>query len=114
LLEELAEEEERHREKLERAKDSDSLSELGTEEKTMDMGILDHAEEVPLSGKPNYQEILIFAGKREKETHTYYAEMASKLHGTDVGRLFERLAQEELNHKAKIEQEYERVILREV
>lgn len=113
MLEELSKEERRHREKLENVKESGMLSRLGAEERVIDLGIVNHVEDVPLSQNPSYQEILIFAGKREKETHDYYMEMAFKLKGTDVGSLFERLAKEELGHKAKIEREYERVILKE-
>ena len=113
MLEELSKEERGHREKLENAKKGGRLSWLGAEKQVIDLGIVDHVDDVQLSQNPSYQEILIFAGKREKETHDYYMEMASRLKDRDVGSLFERLAKEELSHKAKIEREYERVILKE-
>ena len=81
--------------------------------KVISLGILDHVEEAALSGEASYQEILIFAAHKEQEAHDYYAEMASKLGKTQAGGLFQRLAQEELGHKAKIEREYERTILKE-
>lgn len=113
MLKELAEDEKRHRERLEKAKNSGEISQLGALQKVTDLGILNHVSESSLSQESTYQDILIFAGKREKETHDYYSEMASRLHNTATGGLFERLAQEELGHKAKIEREYERIVLKE-
>jgi rubrerythrin len=113
LLEALAEEETRHKQKLEEMKEKGDILQNDHMPKIISLGILDHVEEAPLSGEASYQEILIFAAHKEQEAHDYYAEMASKLGKTQAGGLFQRLAQEELGHKAKIEREYERTILKE-
>ncbi len=113
FLGELAEEERRHRAKLSAAlKDKERLLEIGsTAQGVQDLKIVDWLEGVRLSEDSEYQDILIFAGKREKETYEYYSELAERLGETRIGQLFSRLAQEELGHKNKIEREYEKYIL---
>ncbi len=112
LLEALAKEEARHKQKLEEMKEKGGILQNDHMPKVISLGILDHVEEAALSGEASYQEILIFAAHKEHEAHDY-AEMVSKLGKTQAGGLFQQLAQEELGHKAKIEREYERTILKE-
>jgi len=113
FLKDLAKEERRHRTKLSAAlKDKERLLEIGSKvQRVQDLKIVDWLGDVRLSEDSDYQDILIFAGKREKETHEYYSELAKRLRETGIGQLFSRLAQEELVHKNKIEREYEKYIL---
>jgi len=115
LLKELAEEELMHKEKIsEVLKNREKISELGSGvEKVEDLKIVDWLEDTRLSEDATYQEILIFAGKREKETYEYYQELSQRFGEDDVGKLFPKLAQEELKHKNRIEREYDDYVLRE-
>lgn len=114
LLGSLADDELRHKAKLEEIKRTRSWEGLGSKGgEVVDLQILDRVEDVRLSEDATYEEVLIFAGKREKETHEYYLELSARLAGTDAGDIFRKLAEEELMHKAKIEKEYETVVLKE-
>ncbi|MEM2935815.1 MAG: ferritin family protein [Candidatus Bathyarchaeia archaeon] len=113
LLGDLAKEERRHRAKLSAAlRDKEKLQEIGSKaQRVQDLKIVDWLGDVRLSEDSDYQDILIFAGKREKETYEYYSELAERLGETRIGQLFSKLAQEELAHKNKIEKEYQKYIL---
>jgi rubrerythrin len=114
LLGNLANDELQHKSKLERIKQTGSIEQLGFKAKAViDLQILDQVEDVRLSEDVTYQEILVFAGKREKESHDYYAEFSTRLEGTPAGDIFRRLAEEEMDHKNKIEKEYESVVMKE-
>ena len=116
LLKELAEEEFRHKEKIsEVLKNRERISELGSRvEKVEDLKIVDWLEDTKLSEDATYQEILIFAGKRERETYEYYRELSQRFGENEVGKLFSKLAQEELKHKNRIEREYDQYVLQEM
>lgn len=116
LLKELAEEELRHKEKIsEVLKNRERISEIGSRvEKVEDLKIVDWLEDTKLSEDATYQEILIFAGKREKETYEYYRELSQRFGENEVGKLFSKLAQEELKHKNRIEREYDQYVLQEM
>jgi len=114
LLENLAHDELQHKTKLEEVKRTKSWKRLGSETKdVVDLQILDRVEDVRLSEDATYEEILIFAGKREKETHEYYLELSIRLADTAAGDVFRKLADEELGHKNRIEKEYESVVMKE-
>jgi rubrerythrin len=115
FLKELAQEELKHKEKLLAiAKNKAKLDELGKHEgKVQDLKIVDYMEDTPLSADADYATILIYAAKREKSTYEYYNHLASGLEGTDSGKLFAKLAQEELIHKSKLETEYDEHFLKE-
>ena len=91
------------------------ISEIGSlPEKVEDLKIVDGLEDTKLSETATYQEILIFAGKREKETYEYYQELSQRFGENKVGKLFHKLAQEELKHKNRIEREYDQYVLQEM
>lgn len=114
LFEELIQEERKHKEKLLSIRDGKAkLSEFtGSEAKVVDLKIVDYLADVKLSEDMGFQEILIYAGKREKYTYEYYDSLSKKFKG-ELGRLFEALADEELNHKYRIEKLYDDEVLRE-
>lgn len=115
ILERLAEEELRHKAKIEAAlKDERLIEGIGpTERELPKKGIIDFVEETELSKDADYHDLLIYAGKREAQTYEYYLELSKRLKNSEVGSLFERLASEELSHKSRIEEEYEEQFLKE-
>lgn len=116
LLGELVVEEERHRNNiLEAMENPEKIREIGSlERKIEDLKIVDTLVDVPLSPGADYQQILIYAGKREKDAHDLYIELAARYRNKQIGMMFARFAQEELKHKYRLEQEYDEVVLREM
>lgn len=113
LLKELVEEEERHKNKiLEAIRDPKKVKEIGSlETRIPDLKIMDFLKDVSLSPDADYQQILVYAGKREKETPDFYMELAKKCWKKQIGKMFAKLAQEELKHKHRIEKGYDDVVL---
>jgi rubrerythrin len=113
FLQDIIKEEKQHREKiLQILKDPALLKEMGqSETKIQDLKIVDYIEDVPLSPDADYQQILIFAGKREKTAHDFYMWFANRNQGTKIYNLFIKLAQEELKHKLQFEKEYDDIVL---
>jgi rubrerythrin len=113
FLKELVEEEKSHKTKILQAmEDPSKVEEIGgLDKKIQDMKIVDELVPTSLSPEADYQEILIYAAKREKETHDFYISLAEKNLETKIGKMFARLAQEELRHKYRLELEYDDVIL---
>jgi len=114
LLKELVKEEEKHKSKILMAiKDPEKVKEIGSlETKIYDLKIVDYLKDVDLAPDADYQQILIYAGKREKETHDLYMGLAKKYRNKQIGKMFAQLAQEELKHKYKLEKEYDDVVLK--
>ncbi|MCW4053009.1 MAG: ferritin family protein [Candidatus Bathyarchaeota archaeon] len=113
FLDELADQELEHKEKLLKIiRNEEQVEKLGAHsEKIQDLKIVDVMKDMRLSDDANYQELLIFAAKREKATYDYYNSLAEGLEGTEVGKIFSMLAKEELSHKSKLEKEYDEHIL---
>jgi rubrerythrin len=113
LLRDLASEEEKHRKKiLEAMRDPEKVREIGSlDTKIQDLKIVDSLEDVSLSPDAGYQQILIYAAKREKTTHDFYMELKGKYKDKQIGGMFAKLAREELKHKFMLEQEYDSVVL---
>ena len=115
FLKELAETEMQHKEKLIAIlEDTSNISKLGIKTKKMeDLKIADFLEDVQLNDSSNYQEILIFAAKKEKKSYEYYTSLSDRFKGTNAGELFANLAKEEIEHKSKLEKEYDEQVLKE-
>jgi rubrerythrin len=115
LFEELALEEQRHKEKLQSIRDDEAkFSEfIRSESGLVDLKVIDHLVDVELSENMSFQEILIYAGKREKYTFEYYDALSKGLRDVEVKELFKALASEELKHKYRIEKLYDEEVLRE-
>jgi rubrerythrin len=113
FLKELVEEEKRHKSNILQAmEDPEKIKEIGTlDMPVQDLKISDVLVETSLSPEATYQDILIYAAKREKETHDFYISLAKKYRESQVGKMFASLAQEELKHKYRLETEYDDVIL---
>jgi rubrerythrin len=113
FLKELAAEEEKHRSNILAAKeDPGKIGEIGSlSTPVQDLKISDGLVATKLSPEASYQEILIYAAKREKETHDFYMQLARSYRESQVGKMFAAFAQEELRHKYRLEKEYDDVIL---
>ena len=116
LLKEFIIEEEKHKSKiLEILKQKEKAEELGAPETNIqDLKIVDYLEDVPLSPDADYQQMLVYAGKREKAAYDFYKQIAGKHKSTQIGKTFTQLAQEELRHKQRLEQEYDDIILKQM
>jgi rubrerythrin len=113
FLKELVAEEEKHRSNILAAKvDPSKIEEIGSlSAPVQDLKISDGLVATTLSPEASYQEILIYAAKREKETHDFYMQLARSYRESQVGKMFAAFAQEELRHKYLLEKEYDDVIL---
>lgn len=119
FLKELVKEEENHERKILGAmRDPEKIGEIGAlgalGANIPNLQISDKLEETSLSPEADYQDLLIYASKREKETHDFYVNLAKTYRGKQIGDMFTKLAQEELKHKYRLEQEYDDVVLKEM
>ncbi|MFC1486266.1 ferritin family protein [Thermoproteota archaeon] len=114
FLKQLVDEEKGHKNKLEAImKDENKISELGSQGEVQDLKIVDMMEDTPLSPEADYETILVYAAKREKSSYDYYKTLALGLKGTKIAEAFNKLSQEELEHKNKLEKEYDDCVLTE-
>lgn len=111
LLEALADDERRHEELLRAAQkeelEQQSIPEWG------DLHVTDHLEAEELTPDASFQEILIYAAKREENARQTYEALAQSSNDEADKRLFERLAADEKGHKYRLERLYDDVVLRE-
>jgi rubrerythrin len=111
LLLELQGEEEKHRKLLEDI----TISEI--KERALpsveDMGLSDALTDEPMTADMTFQELLIFAAKKEKKAEDLYRGLARVPAAAAERRLFEFLASQERTHKLKLEAEYEKHVLSE-
>jgi rubrerythrin len=115
LLEEIAEDEKRHREYfLNGLKDPANLKMRTIKQDIPDLKITDQLVKVPLDPMADYPQILIFAAQREKATHDFYVQIARIFKDKDMGKIFNNFATEELHHKYLLEKEYDEVVLAEM
>jgi rubrerythrin len=113
FLKQLVNEEKMHKNKLEAIINENNIAELGSQCDVQDLKIVDMMEDTPLSPEADYETILVYAAKREKSSYDYYKTLALGLKGTKMAEAFNKLAQEELEHKNKLEKEYDECILTE-
>jgi len=76
-----------------------------------DLKISDYLVEEPLGADMNFQDLLIFAAKKEKRAADLYADLAKKSKSKEQEALFEFLAKQEKSHKLRLELEYEKHVL---
>ena len=115
LLEEIAADEKRHREYfLKGLEDPSHLKMRTLKEDIPDLKITDQLVKVPLDPQADYPQILIFAAQREKATHDFYVQIARKFKDSEMGKMFNNFATEELRHKYLLEKEYDDVVLSEM
>jgi rubrerythrin len=111
-MEEMAEQERGHRIKLENIAAGNvrwAIRRSRTERVT-DLRLSDHLEGGSLDPNADYQDILLFAAKREKAAHEFYKAMTEMLDDPLIQNVFEMLAAEEMKHKNRLEKIYEEVV----
>jgi rubrerythrin len=111
LLLDLKGEEENHRRLLE------SMASEGLPEAAVpageDMGLVDAMDEAPLAADMTFQELLIFAARKEKRAVELYAGLARRPELAAHRKVFDFLAAQERTHKLKLEAAYEERVLTE-
>ena len=112
LLAELAVEEAKHRKMLE-ALPPDQAEQFDSDE-TQDRQIGEYLAPTPLSPDASLQDVLIYAIKREGEARHFYETMAKSVDSADLQKLLRKLAAMETSHKARLEEFYEDVFLKEM
>jgi rubrerythrin len=78
-----------------------------------DLKISDYLVAEPLSAGSRFQEILIFAAKKEALAAALYTALLDRAEDPEHRHLFEFLIKQEKRHKLRLEQEYERHVLEE-
>ena len=109
MFEELAKEEQKHREILEGVEKKD-FSEYKLEE-IPDMKISNFVDEQKFSPDMDYASALRLAIKREEFSLGLYNLMAERTDDPELKKLFSALAQEESKHKLRLETEYDENVL---
>ncbi len=109
LLLELKGEEENHKKILENI----TPEEIGkmTPEFVPDLKISDYVIEESLSSEMTFQELLIFAARKEQKAVELYERLAEMAPGPSERKVFDFLAGQEKSHKLKLESEYEKQVL---
>ena len=116
LLRELAQEELGHKGSLERMLADPTqlrwqVSELQAAP-IEDYKIGDHLLARPLAPDSTFQDVCIFASKKEQESYELYRDLATQSSG-EVRDLLEAMAKDELRHKNLVEGWYEEVVYQE-
>jgi rubrerythrin len=113
LLLELRSEEENHRRLLENITAAGLAAAAAPPAE--DMGLSDALADVPLAPEMTFQELLIFAARKEKKAEDLYAGLALRPEVAGHRSAFEFLAGQERAHKLKLklEAEYEKRVLTE-
>lgn len=101
---EFAEQELVHRKKLEAIKAGEIKLD---EEEIGDLGIADTIAEVWVYSEMKYRELLVLAMKRELQAFKLYCALAKMTQNEEMKKTFLLLAQEEENHRLKVELEYD-------
>jgi rubrerythrin len=112
-LRELAQEELGHKATLERMLASPGNVRRGVRQLQQapieDYQVGDHLVVKPLGPDSTFQDVCIFASKKEQASYTLYRDLAEQNEG-EIRDLFEAMAKEELRHKNLVEGWYEEVI----
>lgn len=114
-LQEMAVQERGHRRKLEDIRSGNVRWAIrrSKAEPITDLRLSDHLVGGSLDPNADYQDVLLFAARREKTAHEFYKAMAEMVEDKLAQNLFEMLATEELRHKYVLEKTYEEVVYRD-
>ncbi len=111
LLEELAEEELKHKETLKNL--DEKKADDFPAEKIQDVHISDFLMRGPMRKDANIQSVLTYAIKEEEDAQRFYSLWVGYVADETVSRILKVLAQEELKHKVRLERMYEDIFLPE-
>lgn len=111
VFEEFIEEEKNHKARLTKIKE-EKLFTL-SDEKIADLKISEYLSKVAPSPDMTYREALVFAMNNEKTAYHLYSNLAAAAPSPELKNIFALLANEELKHKLKFEEEFNNFILAE-
>ena len=111
FFEELAEEEEKHKKKLE-AFDLKKIGRVKLKE-TKGLGMSERMDDIPFGPELTYEELIRMAIKNEEKSQNLYTSTAKLVTDSNLKKLLLILAQEESTHKARLEKIYDDEILTE-
>ncbi len=80
-------------------------------EEVIDLKISDYLTEEPPSEDMNFQDLLIFAAKKEQDAVELYTKLREGAESNELKELFDFLIIQEKSHKLKLEKEYEKYVL---
>ncbi len=111
LLLELQAEEKKHKELLQgiTSKDIGNLE----SHKVVDLKISDFLTEEPPTPDMTFQDLLIFAAKKEQQAVELYTSMKAAVNSAELKKMFDFFIEQEKEHKLKLETEYEKHVLEE-
>jgi rubrerythrin len=109
LLLELQEEERKHKRLLEGI--TDEKIERFSIKKVPDLKISDYLTEETPSENMTFQDLLIFAAKKEQEAVELYSNLEENADDDELRKLFQFLILQEKAHKLKLEKEYDDHVL---
>lgn len=78
-----------------------------------DLRLTDHLVGGSIEPGADYQDILLFAAKREKAASDFYQAMAEIVDDVLIQNVFTMLASEEMRHKNRLEKMYEDMVYQE-
>ncbi len=115
VLSELAGEEVKHKERLEKLLEGDVEKIVATAQghKIEDLKLADYLVSRPLDERATFQDVLIVAMQREKSSYDFYNLMGGMAESEEARELFRFLAREELGHKHKVEVLYDEIVYQE-
>jgi rubrerythrin len=111
FFEELAEEEEKHKDRLEKF-DLKKIGRMKLKE-TKGLGLSEGIDDIPFGPELTYDQILRMAIKNEEKSQKLYTSTAKLVTDSNLKKLLLILAQEESNHKQRLEKIYDEEILTE-
>lgn len=110
-LKELADEELKHKEMLQKF-DASKVKQFKSEA-VHDLHITEYLVDKDVAAVKDFQDVLIVAMKKEQKSYNFYVGMSKSADGNDVKNLCKALAQEELKHKHKLELYYDDMVFKE-
>ncbi|MBM4346843.1 MAG: hypothetical protein FJ107_01790 [Deltaproteobacteria bacterium] len=110
-FEELAEEEEKHKNRLEKF-DVKKIGRIKLKE-TKGLGLGERMEDIPFGPQLTYEELLRIAIKNEEKSLRLYTSTAKLVTDSNLKKLLLILAKEESTHKERLEKIYDEEILKE-
>ena len=111
VFEKMADQESEHYHKIQHLT-SNAIA-AGLIKTSVDMKLSDYLADMDFRPGMAYHGLLVLAMKREEKAYRMYVDLAEKTNRPEMAKLFQMLANEELNHKQYIEKEYDDQVLRE-
>jgi rubrerythrin len=111
VFEEFAQEEVKHKVRLQKIKEEDIFS--FKKEEIMDLNISDYVVPIVPTPEMSYADALTLAMAKEKAAFKLYMKLSTKVADAGLQSVFMDLAQEESKHKLRFELEYDEYVLRE-